>query len=145
MVRTVPTAEEVVIKYRARVSVAGADWLKGVERATGVVEAARSDAAETQFAAKMSAAIANKSRVKGLAGVTDEDIKAAARAVGPGGYSTPAAAKAAKLGKKIGPYLDVIRAVLPTLPPKTADGLANLTARAGPIVQALQAKKRGGV
>ncbi len=144
MVKSVPTADQAKAKYRARVAISGQDWLNGVQNATGIVEAGRSDAAEALYAAKISAAVANKSRQKGLAGVTDEDVKAGARAVGPGGYSSAAAAKADKFGKKVGPYLDVIRSVLPTLPAKTADALSNLTSRAGPIVTALQNKKRGG-
>jgi len=144
MVKSVPTADEAKAKYRSRVAISGQDWLNGVQKATGIVEAGKSQAAEDLWRARLNAAFSGDLRRKGLAGVTDEDVKAGARAVGPGGYSTPAVAKADKFGKKVAPYLDVIRATLPTLPPKTADGLANLTARAGPIVTALQNKKRGG-
>jgi len=143
--RTVPTADAWLKKYRARVATSGQEWVDKTLAATGVAAAAKSDAAEATWAAKMTDAVSRKARQRGLASVTDEDIKNPIRAGGAGLWTTPTTAKAEKAGRKVAPYLEVIRAVLPTLPAKTADGLANLNARAGPIVQALQAKKRSGV
>lgn len=144
MAKTAPSEDQLRQNYQTGVSAKGAKWLKNFTDATGKAEAAKSEAAESTFAAKMSAAIANRSRQKGLAGVSDSDMNAAAQAVGASGYTAPATAKAPKFAKKAKPYVDLAISVANALPPRGADPEANVDLRVKPIVRALHAKKVGG-
>ncbi len=143
MVRTIKI-EELGGFYKTGVAAKSQKWLDHTLAAQGVAAAAKSDAAETQYAAKVNLAITNKLRQKGLAAITDEDIKAGVRAAGAGGYSTGAQRKADKFQKKFARFAARINSVLPTLPAKTTDPLSNLANRAGPIVTALHDEKLKG-
>ena len=144
MAKSAPSEDQLRQNYQTGVSAKGQKWLANFVAATGKVDAARSSSAESTFAAKMSAAIANQSRLKGLAGVTESDLNSAAQAVGASGYTSPATAKAPKFAKKAKPYVDLAISVANGLPPRGADPEANVDARVKPIVRALHAKKLGG-
>ncbi len=144
MGRPVKTVAEWVAKYRKNVANAGQDWVDGIQATPDIAEAAKSDAAETAYAQGVQTAVAQKLRLKGLRDVTTADIKAAVTAVGPGGYTQPATAKAAKGGKKVGPYLEEISRVRTGLPSRSADATTNITQRSIPLAVALQNKKRTG-
>ena len=130
--------------YKAGVGAKAQKWYDHFTSTTGIADAARSDAAETRYAAKMQQVIGNKQRQKGLAGITDSDIKASVLAGGSSVYSTPAQAKSAKYVRKFTPYVETINSAVASLPAKTADPIANVDNRVKPIVTALHAKKTGG-
>jgi hypothetical protein len=144
MAKSAPSEDQLRKNFAAGVGAKGSKWLENFKSATGKVEAARSDAAESTYAAKVQAAVANRSRLKGLASVSESDLNAAADAVGAGGFTTPATAKAGKFAKKAKPYVDLAVSTANALPPRGADPEANVDARVKPIVRALHAKKMGG-
>ena len=129
--------------YKAGVGAKAQKWVNHFLATSGIADAARSEPAEARYAAKMGQVIANKQRQKGLAGVTDEDIKAAVRAGGASVYSTPAQAKSAKYVRKFTPYVETINNAVAGLAPKTTDPIANVDNRVKPIVSALHNKKQG--
>ncbi len=130
--------------YKSGVAAKAQKWQNHFLATTGIADAAKSDAAETHYGEKMNQVIANKQRQKGLASITDEDIKAPVRAGGSSIYSTPAQAKSGKYLKKFTPYVSVINTAVAGLPARTADPVANVDNRVKPIVQALHNAKTGG-
>ncbi len=92
----------------------------------------------------MQAVLANRQRQKGLANVTDSDIKAGVQAVGASGYSQGASSRSTKMAKKAKPYVDEAVRLANALPPRTADAATNVAQRVVPIAVGLQNKKRGG-
>ena len=72
MVKVKPLAE-IQKNYEDGISRAPANYKKGVQAASGVIEAAK--AAESVYAQRMQEAVANQSRLKGLEKVTDADRK----------------------------------------------------------------------
>jgi hypothetical protein len=144
MAKSPPSEQELASDYAAGVAAKASKWLRRTLAATGVADAAKSEAAESSYAQAMSAAIANKQRQKGLAGVSDSDIKAGVNAAGAGGYSQGATRKAAKMAKKAKPYVDEAVRIANSLPPRGADAASNVTSRVIPIAVGLQQKKRGG-
>ncbi len=114
-------------------------------RKTGKLDAAKSTSAEALWAAKIQAAIANKSRVKGLERVSESEMNAAMQASGASNYRSGTARSADKQAKNVEPYLAALDAIEGKYPAKTADPMANLTARAGLVVKTLSdLKKRIG-
>ncbi len=144
MAKTPPTEQELASDYSAGVAAKASKWLRRTMAATGVADAAKSEAAESAYAAAMTAAVSNKQRQKGLAGISDSDIKAGVQAAGVGGYSTGATRKAAKMAKKAKPFVDEAVRIANALPPRVADASTNVTQRVIPIAVGLQNKKRGG-
>ncbi len=134
--------EELANAYRTGVSAKAQKWYDHFQATTGIADAARSETAESNYNAKMQVVLSNKLRQKGLAGVTDQDIKAAVTS--PSIYSTPAQNKAPKFQRKFAPYAAVINSVLPTLGARGADPEANVDNRVKPLVRALHAKKISG-
>ena len=144
MAKNIPSAQEWEAEYKAGVTAKAAKWLRRTMAATGVAEAAKSEAAESSYQSSMQQVLANRQRQKGLANVTDADIKQGVQAVGAAGYSSQASAKSAKGAKKVGPYLSVLQGVVDSLPPRTADATQNIMGRVVPIATALQNRKRQG-
>jgi len=144
MAKTPPSEQELAADYGAGVAAKAQKWLRRTMAATGVADAAKSEAAESSYQAAMNVVLANRQRQKGLAGISDSDIKAGVQAVGASGYSQGATAKAAKMAKKAKPFVDEAVRIANALPPRTADAASNVTARVIPIAVGLQNKKRGG-
>ena len=144
MAKQAPSEQELAAEYSAGVSQKAGKWFKRTMAATGVADAAKSEAAESAYQAQMQRVLANRQRQRGLAGVTDSDIKAGVQAVGASGYSSGATAKAAKMAKKAKRYVDLAVATANALPPRTADPDANIDARVKPIARALRNLKTGG-
>jgi hypothetical protein len=117
-------------------------WLREYTRTPDKVKKGVSDDAEKLYAEKVTAAISRKARQKALAKLTDADLNAAAEKVGSTAYASGVEAKADKALKNVTPYLEEIDRLLPTLPKRTADPMANLTARAGHIVKGLSELKK---
>lgn len=144
MAKTAPSEEELRQDYATGVAAKAGKWFRRTMAASGVAEAAKSEAAETSYQAAMNTVLSNRQRQRGLANITDSDIKAGVQAVGAAGYSTSATAKAAKAARKAKPYVDEAVRLANALPPRTADAATNVTQRVIPIAVGLQAKKRGG-
>ena len=114
-------------------------------RKTGKLDAAKSASAEALWAAKIQAAIAQKSRVKGLERVTESEMNTAMQASGAGNYRSGTARSADKQAKNVEPYLAALDGLEGKLPVRTADPMANLMNRAGMVVKTLSdLKKRIG-
>lgn len=114
-------------------------------RKTGKLDAAKSAGAEALWAAKIQAAIANKSRVKGLDRVTESEMNTAMQASGSTNYRSGTARSADKQAKNVEPYYAALDGIEGKYPARTADPMANLTNRAGLVVKTLsELKKRIG-
>ncbi len=114
-------------------------------RKTGKLDAAKSAGAEALWAAKIQAAIANKSRVKGLDRVTESEMNSAMIASGAGNYRAGTARSADKQAKNVEPYLAALDNIEGKYPVRTADPMANLMNRGGLVVKTLsELKKRIG-
>lgn len=119
--------------------------VKRYVEASGKLDKAKSDAAEQLFAAKIQAAIANKSRQKGLNKVTESEMNAAMQATGATNYRSGTGRSAEKQAKNVEPYYAALDGLEGKYPARTADPMANLTNRAGLVVKTLsELKKRIG-
>lgn len=130
-------------EYQKGVANKAEKWRRRFLATSGIAEKAKSDAAETAYAAGVQSAVSNKTRQKKLANVTDADIKGPVERGGSGLYSAPAQAKAPKAARGFAPYAPTIDSVTAGLPPRTADAAANVAARVTPLAVALQNQKRG--
>lgn len=93
----------------------------------------------------MQQVIANKSRQKGLANVSEADMNAAMTRSGAQNYRSGTTNNADKQAKNVEPYYAALDSLEGKYPAKTADGMTNLTQRAGLVVKTLQdLKKRIG-
>ncbi len=144
MAKTIPPIEEWVANYAASVAVGQAKFVKRFLAANDISGKAKSDAAETAWATNTQAAIAARQRQKGLAGVTDSDIKDPVQRDQGAAYAAGVRNKSPKLGKKAAKYVPILQAAVNALPARTADAAANVAARVTPIAVALQNAKRGG-
>jgi hypothetical protein len=134
--------EELTDAYKTGVGAKGSKWFNHFQATNGIADAAKSDAAEARYNAAMTIALGAKSRQKGLAGITDADIKGAVTNAGQ--WSGPAQAKAAKFTKKFARYAGIINSTVASLPAKGTDPAANVTARVVPIAVALHNAKLAG-
>ncbi|MHC1610041.1 MAG: hypothetical protein ACXQTW_00285 [Candidatus Methanospirareceae archaeon] len=113
-------------------------YKKGIERTTGFIEAAV--AAEDLWAEQITKAAAERAREKGLRKITDTEWKDAARIKGAARIGPGMSAAKDKFAKGISRVLSTIEGV--SLPPRTADPIANIDNRVKPIVEALVAMKK---
>lgn len=130
--------EEVKANFTSGASVAPVRYAAAVSKTTGVIQAAIN--AESLYAQKLQAAIANKSRAKALAKVTDADWQNAAANKGAARIGPGMTAAVTKQADNFKPYLDTLQGI--NLPARTADPTQNVTNRVVPIAVALAAKKR---
>lgn len=137
MVKTKP-AEDWVKNYKRAIPRVAQAYSDGIDDATGVIQA--SIDAEELWAEKMQAAIAARSREKGLEQVSDADWKKASKEKGAVRIGAGMAAAESKFRAAAQHNASVIQGV--DIPPRTSDPMQNLIARAGPIVQALAEDKR---
>ena len=114
-------------------------YQEGVQGASGWQENAV--AAEDLYAQKMQEAIAARSRAKGVQAVSNEQWRSAAIQKGAARIGQGMAAAKDKFASKMGEVLSVIESV--SLPPKTADPMANIDNRVKPIADALHRHKMG--
>ena len=138
MVDTV-SAEEAVRRYQAGAARAPQNYADGINRTQGFVQ--KAIAGEENWKAGVTAAAGRNARAAGLSKISDSDWKNAASTKGAARIGAGMNASLPKFRSGITQNLATIQAV--QLPPRGQDGLQNLISRAGPIVQALQAQKRG--
>jgi len=137
MVKVKPL-DQIKKNYAAGATVAPTRYKESVSRTSGVITAAIE--AEDLFAAKMSAAIADRRRAKGLAKVSDEDWRRAAMNKGAARIGPGMTAAVDKQSSKYAPFRSALEGV--SLPARTADPMANIDARVKPIVATLVETKR---
>lgn len=113
---------------------------KYIQRTDKLARAA-SDAAQASYKAAMSDPKVLARRQSRLKQRTEEDLNNGMRTKGQAAYSTAVQNAAPKWGQATAPYLDVIDAVVPTLPARTRDVAANVNGRVLPLAQKLRAKK----
>jgi hypothetical protein len=102
--------------------------------------AATSENAEKNYAAGVNEAVAQKTRQKSLKKVTDSEWKDRSQKKGAPALATGIAQSGDKQAKGFDPFRSALDGL--TLPPRTRDGMLNLTNRGGAVVKALQAKKK---
>lgn len=105
----------------------------GVDNAKDVI--AKGVAAEDLYAQKVQEAIASKRRAVNLAKVSDDQWRTAAKEKGAARIATGMTASKEKFASGMARVLSTIQGV--TLPPRTADPIANVDNRVKPIVAAL--------
>lgn len=119
--------------------------VKRYVEATGKLDKAKSAGAEALWAAKIQAAIVNKSRIKGLDRVTESEMNTAMQASGATNYRSGTTRSADKQSKNVEPYYAALDGLEGKYPARTSDPMANLTNRAGLVVKTLSdLKKRIG-
>lgn len=131
-------AEAATKAYEAAISGVPGKYKEGVGRATDTIE--RAIAAEDLYAAKVSEAIANKSRVKGLQKTSTAEWKTRAMSLGAERIGRGMTEALPKFRSGIGNVISTIEAT--TIGERTADPMANVDARVKPIVKALYDMKR---
>lgn len=131
--------------YKSGASNNAEKLVKNYVGTTGKLDAAKSDAAEKLYAEKMAAAVANKSRQKGLLKVSESDMNAAMLASGANNYRSGTSRGADKQSKNVEPYYAALDALEGKLPARTSDPMQNLINRAGAVVKTMvETKKRVG-
>ena len=134
----VKSKEEAARKYKDSIGRVPGNYRASVAKTTGVIAAAI--AAEPLYKAKMEEALAAGRRAKALAQVTDEDWRRGAMEKGAARIGPGMSAGAGKQAKNWAPYHDTLASL--ELPARSADPMANVTARVGGVVQALVNKKK---
>ena len=123
--------------YERAIPQAGTNYKAGVERATNVIE--KSIAAEQNYVQGIQDAISNNRRVKGLQKTSTADWKSKASTLGATRIGPGMSANTAKYERGMGEVISVLQGI--TLPPRTADPIANVQNRVIPIVTALHELK----
>ena len=114
-----------------------AAYSQGVDNAKDVIN--KAIAGEDNYAAGVQQAVANKTRAKGLAKVSDADWKKAAKEKGSVRIAAGMKAAEAKFSSGMAKNLATIQGV--TIPPRVQDGMANIDNRLKPIAAALIKQK----
>jgi hypothetical protein len=129
------TKEEARANFEAAIAYIPARYEAGVAKADWATPA-KSDAAEKNFADAMSKAVAAKSRQKGVANVTNEDWKNAAKTKGAPIIGERIRGALNDWVANFGPMYDQVVSRVATLPPKTLDWRGNINNRLVPVVDA---------
>jgi len=116
-----------------------AAYQAGVQAASNVI--AKSVAAEDNYAAGVTGAVAARSRAKGLESVTDADWKKAAVEKGATRIVSGMKASEGKFVKGMQQNLATIQSV--TIPARTQDPMSNIDNRLKPIAAALHKQRMG--
>jgi len=138
MVKVKPL-DQIKKNYAAGATVAPSRYVDGVAGAAWK-ESAASSGAEELFKAKMSEAMANESRRKGIEKVSDTEWRESATKKGGARIGEGMRAAVDKQASNFAPFKSTLEAI--SLPARTADPVANVDARVKPIVAGLAAKKK---
>ena len=130
--------DESMTNWRGSHTRVAAAYGKGIDRADNWQ--ANAIAAKDLYAAKIAESIANGSREKGIAGVSNEEWKRRAKDKGQKRIVDGMKASDAKMSQGLGKVLAALAEV--NLPARTADPMENLVNRAGAVVQRLAALKK---
>jgi len=130
----VKTKEEARANFEAAIGYIPDRYAKGVDKADWHTPAV-SDSAEKNYAEAVGKAIANKRRQKGVAEVTNEEWKKAAKEKGAPIIGERIRGALDKWASEFGPIYDAVVSKVTTLPPATTDFRANITNRLVPVVE----------
>lgn len=118
-------AAAATIPERYKSGVAKADWQS----------AAASDAAEANFSAGISKALADKSRQKGVRAISNEEWRTQAINKGGAVIGTRIRDSLEKWQVKFAPIYQAVQSEVGRLPARTTDPMANIDARLKPVVR----------
>ena len=140
MVEVKPQSE-ITENFVAGATRAPAAYKKGVQRADWQTAAA-SEVAESNYAAGVSEAAANKTRQRKVQEVSNADWQRAAGDKGAARIGPGMQAAAGKQAAGWAPYRGFLEGL--SLPDKTRNATENITNRSIPVAQGMQDLKRGG-
>ena len=137
---TVRSASDAQSDYASSGGRASQRYARKIATVSNWQSQATSAEAEANYAAGVQDAVSAGRRAKALSAVSNSEWQS--RSVTKGGPALAAGigVSAQKWGKGAAPYLSALASV--TLPPKSTDGMTNLTNRAGAIVAAMEAQKK---
>lgn len=131
----VKTLEEARANFENSIAYIPDRYTSGVDKADWAGPA-KSDAAEKNYADAVTKAVANKSRQKGVADVSNEDWKSAAKTKGAPIIGERIRMNLSKWAANFGPVYSTVVSKVATLPPKTTNWRNNITNRLIPTVEA---------
>ena len=120
------------IGQRFQEGVQGADWQSN----------AASAESEANFANAMQAAIADRSRQRGVERVSNETWRQASITKGAGVIGARVKAAVGKYRQNFGPVLSAMNQAAESAPPRTLNWQENITARLYPVVEAAKANSK---
>ncbi len=132
------TTEQVLARWKGAQGRVPEAYKEGVNNAKDVIN--KAIAGEENYAAGVGQAVAERSRAKGLAKISDADWKKAAIEKGAVRIAAGMQAAEGKFAAGMAKNLATIQSV--TIPPRVQDGMANIDNRLKPIAAALMAQKK---
>lgn len=129
------TAEEAKANFQASISYIPSRYSAGVQKADWLTPA-KSDAAERNFADGVGKAIANKTRQREIAKLSNEDWKTAAVSKGAPIIGQRIQGALDKWMANWSPMYAKVQTAVVALPPSTVDYMANINNRLVPTVKA---------
>ncbi len=136
----VKSAGQIDANYKAAIGRVPNAYKVGVMATSDWAEKASSSEAEDLYAAKIQEAVAAKRRQKAVSAVSNSEWQGRAANIGAARIGAGMSANADKRTRNFEPYRSAIEGV--SLPPRTADPMANVDARVKPIVSALVETKK---
>jgi len=137
----IKSSADIAKKWEEAIGRVPGAYKAGVTATTDWAEKASSDDAENLWKEKIQEAASANRRQRAVAAVSNEEWKRAATEKGAARIGAGMTAAKAKRTSNFEPYRSAIEGV--SLPPKTADPIANIDARVKPIVSALVETKKG--
>ena len=136
----IKSAGQIDANYKAAIGRVPNAYKTGVMATSDWAEKASSSEAEDLYAAKIAEAVAAKRRQKAVSAVSNSEWQGKAANVGAARIGAGMSANADKRTRNFEPFRSAIEGV--SLPPRTADPMANVDARVKPIVSALVETKK---
>ncbi len=136
----IKSAQEIHANYTAAIGRVPGAYQAGIKRTTDWQERASSSEAEELWKERLQEAMAANRRQRAVSQVSNQEWQSKAAEVGAARIGPGMRAGAEKRMRNFEPYRSAIEGV--SLPPKTADPLANVDARVKPIVQTLVETKK---
>lgn len=136
----IKSASQIDANYKGAIGRVPAAYKTGIQGTSDWQEKASSEAAENLYAEKIAEAVAAKRRQNAIGQVSNAEWQNAAANQGAARIGQGMTAGADKRTRNFEPFRTAIEGV--TLPPRTADPLANVDARVKPIVSALVETKK---
>ena len=136
----IKSAGQIDANYKAAIGRVPGAYKSGVMATTDWQEKAGSEESESLWAEKIAEAAAAKRRQNAINAVSNADWQGKAANVGAARIGAGMTANADKRTRNFEPFRGAIEGV--SLPPRTADPMANVDARVKPIVSALVDTKK---
>lgn len=129
------------------------DWVDGAKakseklvrkytERTDKLARATSDDAQNAYVAGVTDPVSQRLRLIRLKELSEEDLNRGMREKGPTTYPAGIDAGKEKYDRRVGPYMDEIDRIVPTMEARTRDARANVMNRVIPIATGLQNKKK---